>query len=198
MFYFHIEGMDLAGKTTASKAISANFGNCLIRRNTLQDKSCFHSIVDQIRIDGTLSELDTGLLYCKVLEDDLRHFQNPTQDTIQDSTVLLRSLSYHYSCGNWDLVREFENLLHLHPRFTKTVVLTASLESRLTRLEMRKLSIPEEVAADDLMILTDPDKFFLMEKYLVNYAVDYFDATVLDTSRLTTKEVELSMIEIFR
>lgn len=63
---------------------------------------------------------------------------------------------------------------------------------------MRKLSNPEEIAADDLMIITDPYKFFLMEKYLVNYAVDYFDATVLDTSRLTTKEVELSMIEIFR
>jgi thymidylate kinase len=196
--YFHIEGMDLAGKTSATKALANLIGNnCQMRRNTLQPKSRFHKIVDDIRINGQLSEIELGVLYCKVLEDELKKFEYPTQSTIQDSTVFLRSLSYHSASENWILVEEFKNLLPLHPKFTKTVVLIADLESRLKRLEMRKALNPEEVAADDLMIHTDPEKFFAMEKYLVDYAQNYFDAEILDTSKLSKAEVSENLKQIF-
>jgi thymidylate kinase len=196
--YFHIEGMDLAGKTSATLTLAISLGNdCQTRQNTLQSKSQFHKIVDDIRINAQLNEIELGLLYCKVLEDDLRKFEYPTQSTIQDSTVFLRSLSYHSACKNWNLVEEFKNLLPLHPKFTKSVVLIADLESRLKRLEMRKALNPEEVAADDLMILTDPEKFFAMEKYLVDYAQNYFDAEILDTSKLSKVEVSEKLRQIF-
>ncbi len=192
--YFHIEGMDLAGKTSATRALAAALeGNCKTRRNTLQDKSEFHKIVDDIRVKNGLSEFDLGLLYCKVLEDDLRNFAYPTQDTIQDSTVLLRSLSYHSACENWELVDEFKKLLPLHPKFTASIVLTANLDSRLKRLEMRKALNSEEVASDDLMIITNPDRFFLMERYLIEFAQIYFDAKVLDTTHLSKSEVQVKV-----
>jgi thymidylate kinase len=196
--YFHIEGVDLAGKTSATKSLSMILGdNCKTRRNTLQEKSQFHKIVDDLRIKDGLGEKELGLLYCKVLEDDLRKFEYPTQNTIQDSTVLLRSLSYHCACENWDLVDEFKQLLPLHPKFTKSVVLTADLDSRLKRLEMRKVLNPEEVANDDLMIITDPDRFFLMERYLIEVAETYFSAKVLDTSNLAKHEVFECIKEYF-
>lgn len=182
--------MDLAGKTSTTKTLSMILGdNCKTRRNTLQEKSPFHKIVYDIRIKDSLGEKELGLLYCKVLEDDLRKFEYPIQNTIQDSTVLLRSLSYHSAYENWDLVDEFKQLLPLHPKFTKSIVLTADLDSRLKRLEMRKALNPEEVAKDDLMIITDPDKFFLMEKYLIKYSQDYFDANIIDTSDLDKAKV---------
>jgi thymidylate kinase len=188
--YFHIEGMDLAGKKSATKALSTALGNdCKTRRNTLQQKSQFHRIVDDIRIKDSLGEKELGLLYCKVLEDDLRKFEYPTQNTIQDSTVLLRSLSYHSACENRDLVNEFKQLLPLHPKFTKSVILTADLDSRLKRLEMRKVLNPEEVANDDLMIITDPGRFFLIEQYLIEFAETYFDAKSIDTSHLSKNDV---------
>jgi hypothetical protein len=95
------------------------------------------------------------------------------------------------------LIEEFKNLLPLHPKFTKSVVLIADLESRLKRLEMRKALNPEEVAADDLMIFTDPEKFFAMEEYLVDYAQNYFDAEILDTSKLSKVEVSENLKQVF-
>jgi thymidylate kinase len=196
--YFHIEGMDLAGKTSATKALSMILGNnCKTRRNTLQEKSQFHKIIDDLRIKDGLGEKELGLLYCKVLEDDLRKFEYPTQNTIQDSTVLLRSLSYHSAYENWDLVDEFKQLLPLHPKFTKSMVLTADLDSRLKRLEMRKAMNPEEIAKDDLMIITDPNRFFLMEKYLIEYSQTHFDAKVIDTSDLDKERVLEKILDYF-
>jgi thymidylate kinase len=72
--YFHIEGMDLAGKTTVSKLLSSKLDSCIVRRNTLQDKSEFQKIVDYLRVTGKLDEYQLGILYCKVLEDDLKNY----------------------------------------------------------------------------------------------------------------------------
>jgi hypothetical protein len=190
MNYFHIEGMDLAGKSSATSGFikSANSGY-QTRRNTLQTKSKFHKIVDSLRIGGLLNEEDLGELYFQVLCDDIRNYVTPSQNTIQDSTVILRSIAFYLSINNTDMATKFVNLLEIHPKFTKSVVLTADLDSRLKRLEMRKAINPEEVAADDLMIITDPNRFFLMEKYLIEYSQAYFNAVVVDTSDLDKEEV---------
>jgi hypothetical protein len=48
---------------------------------------------------------------------------------------------------------------------------------------------PDEVAPDDLMVLRKPEKFMAMERVLVELATTAFDATVIDTSRLSADEV---------
>jgi hypothetical protein len=55
--YFHIEGMDLVGKTSATNALSITLGdNCKTRRSTLQGKSQFHKIVET----SNLSKVDVS------------------------------------------------------------------------------------------------------------------------------------------
>jgi hypothetical protein len=119
----------------------------------------------------------------------LRNFAYPIQNTIQDSTVLLRSLSYHSACGNNQLVEKLKSLISIHPKFSKSIVLTASIEARKYRLELRKQQNPDEVANDDLLILTNPDLFISMENYLIDFTMEYFNAAVLDTSELNPHEV---------
>jgi hypothetical protein len=118
-------------------------------------------------------------------------------DTVQDSTVLLRSLSYHSACENHKIVELLESLLPDHPRFTKSLVLTANIEARTDRLNSRYRENPEEVAPDDLLILTEPEKFFKMESYLVYYAVRFFNAEVLDTSELNLRQLENEVLDYF-
>ena len=192
--YVHIEGMDLAGKTTATKAVQQFLGNdSKIRRNSLCGKSHFHAIVDQLRISNVVPEADLGWLYLKVLEDDIRNFEQPFGHTIQDSTILLRSLAYHKCKKNTEIVEELLKLVKVHPRFDCSLVLTASIEKRQERLLERQRSNPEEVAEDDLMVLKNPKGFLLMERYLVEFSLEFFDSVIIDTTDLSKGEVLLAV-----
>jgi thymidylate kinase len=197
MQYFHIEGLDLAGKTTATKAIVRLLGdNVQIRRNSLKQNNRFHEIVDNIRIKNLIEEKDLGWLYLKVLEDDINHFIEPCVNTIQDSTIFLRSLAYHTAKGNNKLVNEMLKLVDRHPQFTKSLVLTASIEVRQQRLKQRQQENPEEVAEDDLLVIKKPDLFLRMEQNLVNYTTTFFNSVVIDTTNLSKEEVAQAVVEI--
>ena len=90
----------------------------------------------------------------------MEHYQVATVPTIQDSTILLRSLTFHRIKGTRKFVESLERWLPLHPRFTKSIVLTASFSCRHERLKSRQLNASEEVAPEDLMIERDPPKVF--------------------------------------
>ncbi len=189
--YFHVEGMDLAGKTTATKALLEHLGSDTeIRRNSLNPK-----IVDQLRVKDLIDAADLGLLYLKVLEDDIRNFVKPEKNIIQDSTILLRSLSYHITMGNEDIVEGLLKLIEIHPKFTKSVLLTASIEKRQERLLQRQKDNPEEVAPDDLLVVEKPNLFMEMEANLIKYSTTYFNSLVIDTTQLSKKEVALAVTQ---
>jgi hypothetical protein len=187
--YYHIEGMDLAGKSTASKAVLSKLGlTTQVRHNTIQEKSNFHKVVDFLRTTKRADSEELGELYYQVLKDDISRFEFPTSYTIQDSTIALRSLAWYSAQGN-PIEHRFAELLNLHPRFTNSIVLTARIDVRQNRLQSRIEEAPETVAADDMLVIENPDLFLKMEESLVHYSVKFFGSKVLDTSDLTKAEV---------
>jgi hypothetical protein len=187
--YIHIEGMDLAGKSTASNAVRSKLGiNTQIRHNTIQTKSNFHKIVDNLRLSKRANSEELGVLYLQVLKDDISRFQPPEAHTIQDSTIILRSIAWYCAQGN-PLANEFISLLPTHPVFTRSIVLTASIKARQYRLQCRINEAPETVAIDDMMVIDNPDLFLKMEESLIEHSTSYFNSVVIDTTDLTKSEV---------
>jgi thymidylate kinase len=186
----HLEGMDLAGKSTACRGLQAVLGGgWRVRRNALCDDNPVYALADRLRREDALPAGALGHLYVAAVEADLARYRAPGPPTVQDSTILLRSLAYH-SVRRTPLVPEaLAAALPRHPRFDVSVVLTASLEVRLARLDERSRLRLDEVAPDDLLVRRDPARFLAMEQVLVDLACVHFGARVIDTSYLTEGEV---------
>ena len=194
----HLEGLDLAGKTTACRRISTALGvNWQIRRNRLTATNPIYDLADALRRKEDCGNAILGPLYVAAIAADLEGFVSPVQNLIQDSTLLLRSLAYHTVALTPHVVEPLTAMLPRHPRFTFSVVLTANHETRLGRLEERSRMNPEEVAPDDLLIRRDPERFFAMERVLVDIAREHFSATVIDTSSMRETDVVESILAAF-
>lgn len=188
--HIHIEGMDLAGKTTCAQGLAASYGGeWNIRQNSLSDDNPIYQLADKLRKLDAYTPAIVGHLYVVALMADIHGFQSPQINTIQDSTVLLRSLAYHTVSGNTEITEALGKVLRTHPDFDHTFILTASLEARRERLEKRQREQPDEVAPDDLMVIKRPEKFLAMEKQLVELAQTRFRSTLIDTTYMTPKMV---------
>jgi len=195
---YHIEGLDLAGKSTVTEALyGILLPEVVLRRNTLLPDNAFHKEVDQMRLDNSIDSKSLGWLYVDVLENDLKHFQWPECNYIQDSTLLIRSLAYHTAKENHDITSKLWSLVEFHPKFSRSIVLTASIEKRVERLEMRRQNNPNEVAEDDLLVIKNPNLFLEMEHNLVSFSQQIFDSVLLDTSLLSRDEVFSAVQNIF-
>ncbi len=117
-------------------------------------------------------------------------------DTRDRSAILLRSLAYHRVNTTPGVVEALERMLPDHPRFTESVVLTASLEARGQRLQMRRSRSPDDVAPDDLLVEREPAKFMAAERKLIGLATEYFAARVIDTSKISEREVTSQILDI--
>lgn len=185
----HVEGMDLAGKSTATAAFLASHPEAEHHRNALVDNNPIYTVADELRrLDKAAADV-LGDLYVAALKYDVSDGSRPDVLAVQDSTILLRSMAFNDVIGATDVVGRLARLVAQHPRYGLTVVLIASIESRQARLIERQQSAPEEVAPDDLQILTAPDRFLAMERRLVTLARLYFNATVIDTTTMTKLEV---------
>lgn len=192
MKYVHIEGMDLSGKTTLARNIAATSDrDWQIRTNSICDtgENPIWQLADRLRISDTYDGEIIGNLYATALMADIRAFVPPTINTIQDSTVALRSLAYHKVRETPGLVNRLESLLLEHPGFDASFYLFADLATRRQRLEKRIDENPEEVAPDDLMVVRDPERFTAMEEYLRIRSIKKFESTFIDTSDMTPAEV---------
>lgn len=195
-FTIHIEGMDLASKTAARRGLARRLGDCQVRNNSLCGFNPVFNLADSLRKSSGLGDEALGHLFVAALAADMELYRVPTVPTIQDSTILLRSLAFHRINGTRKVVESLEDWLPLHPRFAHSIVLTASLASRHERLKSRQLNAPEEVAPDDLMIERDPQKFLDMESELIELSQQHFGATVIDTSQLTELQVVDRIFEL--
>lgn len=194
--YIHIDGMDLAGKTTAANGVAARVGGEWdIRSNSLSGDNPIYLLADQLRKEDAYSAEILGHLYTVAMRADIFGFQWPILNTIQDSTIILRSLAYHTVSGNINITAVLDDILPVHPGFDMSFVLTASLEARRKRLDKRTLEHPEEVAPDDLMVIKKPEKFIAMEDCLLDMAVRRFRAQVIDTSSMTPDMVVSRVLE---
>jgi thymidylate kinase len=188
--YVHFEGMDLAGKSTATRLFAEASGTeWAVRRNSLDPDNPLFLLADSLRKDDAYSAETLGNLYVAALMADIERYQEPESNTIQDSTILLRSLAYHTINKTPRVAEALSGLITAHPQFDQSFVFTASIASRQGRLEERMRTNPEEVAPDDLMVLRKPEKFMAMESCLVDLAQTAFHATVVDTTELNPAEV---------
>ena len=189
-FYLHLEGMDLAGKSSLCRRLCAGTPpRFASRHNSLSGANPIYALADRLRRENAFSAETLGQLFAAALAADLERFAWPQQPTIQDSTLLLRSLAYHTVAGTPGVPGQLETLLTRHPRFDLSIVLTADRPSRLLRLAERRRCQPAEIAPDDLLVETQPECFDAMERKLVQLARVHFNAHVIDTSALTADEV---------
>jgi thymidylate kinase len=179
----HIEGMDLAGKSTVTARLSERHG-ASITRNSLSTGNEIYALADEMRRKAETSPDVLGSLYVASLARDLELLAQPEGPAIQDSTILLRSSAYYCVLGRDDLVDAFGAMVGRHPRFGTSVILTASIDARRHRLDQRRRLNPAEVAPDDLAIERDPARFLRMESALIEFAQTWFHASVIDTSDL--------------
>lgn len=91
----HIEGLDLAGKTTARDRLARCLGGWKVRSNRLIEHNEVFELADRLRREDALDAESLGHLFVATLSADLRGFRPNEQPLIQDSTILLRSLAYH-------------------------------------------------------------------------------------------------------
>lgn len=184
--YIHIEGVDLSGKTSVSKAVAAMQPHeWNIRAASLSDApNPLRKLTDDLCEQGIYGNDTIGLAYAAALKADMDTFVQPEIDTIQESTILLRSLAYHAINGNHAVLRVFEELAPHHPTFDHSFMLTASRDARLARLAGRAHNTDH-----DLLIVRDPGRFFRMEDCIKEYSEGLFGTTTIDTTDMTIDEV---------
>ena len=184
--YIHIEGVDLSGKSSVSKAVvDRQPDEWQIQAATLtRTPNLIRELGDQLDSAATYTSEAIGIVYAAALRADLDAFRYPEINTIQESTILLRSLAYHAINNNPGILRIFEDMASLHPKFDRSYLLTASREERLRRLAQRAVK-----STHDLLIVKDPKRFAKMEDSIKDYAQNLFNAEVIDTTQLNIDEV---------
>ncbi len=194
--YVHFEGMDLAGKTTATDNFIKQSGREWdIRQNSIVPDNPIYLLADSLRRADAYDAEVLGNLYVVALMADIRTFKWPDKNTIQDSTIILRSLAFHTVRETPRIKEVLINMLPYHPKFDASFVFTASIEERLRRLEMRAKSQPDQISAEDLLVRDKPEKFLAMEACLVDFSRQCFHSVVIDTSTLNPDMVVGKIIE---
>lgn len=184
--YIHFEGMDLAGKTTATQNFIKSTGTEWdMRHNSLSKENPIHLLADSLRKENAYDAEVLGNLYVAALMGDIRSFKWPDKNTIQDSTIILRSIAYHMINGTPRIGEVLTDLLPEHPKFNASFVFTASIEERIKRLQQRMVKAPDEVSSEDMMVIKKPEKFMAMEAALIDASKKAFHSVIIDTSTLT-------------
>ena len=177
----HVEGLDLAGKSTICRFIRDSFGFQL-RNNILVSGNPTIQETDYLRKNDLLDDASLGRRYFVALKYDLDHYSEGSERIVQDSTIIVRSIAFHSVLGDPALAESFRELLPRHPRFTRSVVLVASDEVRLKRLEgrcSRKNDSPE-----DYLIKRDPGAFHRIEDIIIDLVVNQFGGAIVDSSEM--------------
>lgn len=185
----HIEGMDLAGKSSVAEAIKEKC--CLdwkINNNSLCDKNIIYQFIDDIAKQDLFDDEVYGNLYYVALLADLKKFVL-SSNIIQDSTILLRSINYHTELENINLAKKFEELIEIHPVPNYSFYLTADINSRIERLIKRMKLNQKEISKNDYLILQNPEKFKEVDNRLFELSSKYFNSILIDTTNLTIEEV---------
>jgi thymidylate kinase len=188
--YLHIEGMDLSGKTTAANNFSDSSSlEWQINANSLGHDNSIWQLADKLRKADEYDSEIVGNLYVTALMADIRSFEPITCNTIQDSTIALRSLAYHTVAGTPRLADTLQELIKEHPKFDASFYLLADIDAREERLQKRIIDHPEEVAPDDILVLKDSDRFIAMERCLRKWSKLIFKSVEIDTTKLTPDQV---------
>lgn len=189
-YFLHIEGMDLAGKSTvANKIANSSVLEWVVNDKRLTTSNSIYDFAWEQGKRGVYNSDIMGYLYLAALMEDLRTFEHKN-NIIQDSTLLLRSLNYYKTLGkNDNLVHAFTSLLPNHPKPNKSFYLTANINARQNRLESRMSLTPKRLTTIDMLIKNDQKKFIWLDDSLKDLSVSCFNSYVIDTSKMSETEV---------
>ncbi len=194
--HFLVDGMDLAGKTTVVDQFAADqaaMGVTWDKRYSVISKPdargrssgvALRAAAEQMARSGSYRPDTVGLVVLGALAADIDEYEPPEIPTVQESSTLLRSMSYFAINGHTRELQMIRELGERHPQFDATFVLTASREARLERL-----AYAENPSKSDLLVRDNPGKFFRQEELLVEGAQEFFGAVVIDTSDMSIQEV---------
>ena len=197
---FLVEGLDLAGKTSACKNLVARLKpRPEYQRNAFAEKNTLYLAADDLRRADALDGRHLGYAYLAAAALDVVLFRQPEGARVQESTITLRSLAHYRARGDHEMADGFARLMDQanFPKISGAVVLTASLEVRRARLEMRRQEAPDEIAPDDLAVISTPDLFLRMEEILIGETVQRFGATIIDTTILDKEQVAAALTTAF-
>lgn len=198
-YYIHVDGMDLAGKSSSTQNFIKSTGvEWQVRKNSLSRENAIHMLADSLRMENAYDAEVLGNLYVVALMADVRSFEWPKQHTIQDSTIILRSIAYHTVRGTPRIKEVLIDMLPEHPKFDASFVFTASLEERIKRLQKRIGEGEQAISSEDMMVIEKPEKFLAMEAVLVDVAKQAFHSVIIDTSTLTPDMVVSEMHKNFK
>ena len=197
-YFLHLEGMDLAGKSTIAKLIAENsewdwkiYHNCFSQNNPIQD--LIKDLAEQNKYDDEIY----GYLHFVALLADVKYF-DINENVIQDSTILLRSINYHKLANNNNLVKLFERLVKKHPIPDVSIYLTVNIDERMRRLEKRMQEKPQNVTISDRLMLSSPEKFIERDYRLMNLSKKYFNSIVVDTSEISEMQTAKFVISTLK
>lgn len=180
----HIEGLDLAGKSTICRHLE-KLRNFSKRNNSLLPPNCnpLHAAADKLRKQDAVPSTDLGWMYYGSLLFDLKDYEkHATNLMLQDSTIIARSIAYHAVFGEKELSEKFRELLPEHPRFSFSCLLKASASVRLERLKGRISRNNDN--PEDYLIQKDPEGFYKMEDILADIVINHFNGIIIDSSYL--------------
>ena len=192
----HLEGLDLSGKTSVAYKILEKKESWVRRYTTLLEKIEYNPFLmkaDGLNNSESPDEYSLFELYYQAMVYDTENIPAQTSPLIQDSTILVRSLAglsvSEYSES--DLLEKMLDVGKKYPSFSCSIILTCSHKARLKRLNHRRSNLKpgERLVKDDLLVESDPQKFFAKEATLVEYSQLIFGSEILDTSDMTIEEV---------
>lgn len=191
-YYIHFEGMDLAGKSTATRLLTEGSKEPWeVRSNSIDPDNLLFRLADDLRKNQVYSATTMGPLYVAASLADVEHFKPPEVNTIQDSTIIIRSMAWHAINGTPGIIELFTDILPRFRLFDRSFVFTASIKARQQRLEKRIAEAPETVDVDDLVVINKPERFMAMEAKLVEIAQTGFGALLVDTTDMTPADVQV-------
>jgi len=189
-----IEGLDLAGKSTAWRAVGdrlAARGFAIRRqRNALVAHNELAAQADALRRNPDRDRAETGNLFLAAHRWDSRHFVRPEPGGIhlQDS-CWMRTLAHCRFAGERAHAAQLEKEAAAFPTFDRACFLTASLERRRERLLRRQRENPAANDAGDAWVNTHPADFLRLEQALEATVNEFLPAVKIDTTDLSVDEV---------
>jgi thymidylate kinase len=189
-----VEGLDLAGKSTLTKALTAEltkrglFFSC--SKNSLIPSNPIALKADAFRKEDDAGLFETGALFLAAHLYDAHVFSYPAPHVIhiQDSSWL-RTLAYH-TMHQTRWIPEFVQICSsFQPKFDVVIYLTASSEVRKLRVLKREKETQEN-DKDDYLSWFHPERAAQHDRLLMEKTLEHFPhAFVIDTTYLSAEEV---------
>ena len=183
-----IEGMDLSGKTTITKYLSAILNVNKIQKRTLSEDCAIYDFTVAQSKKGKLHIDLINRLYTLAISEDLYNYKpNDNGIILQDSYFALRSYALMKLKYLDTLAKDVYKLLQIFPKPELAFYLTASTEERLKRNEKRDTPM----AYMEKLLLSNPKEFERIEENLRDITISLFDAEIINTEGKKPNEIAL-------